>query len=187
MRNSIRVASAIALAMACFGTTQATELDYSYGELRFVDTEIGNLDGDGFRLSGSYELDKNWLLVGRYTTLDYDANIDASQVEIGGGYVWRYTPNFDLIGTARFIHAEVDTNFGNADDNGFALSAGGRGLLTQAVELRGSVNHVNLENSDTYLELAGDYHFSEQLSAGAGLEFGGDADSLTIGARWFFR
>ena len=46
---------------------------------------------------------------------------------------------------------------------------------------------INLDNSDTYLELAGDYYFTAQFSAGLSLEFAGDTDAFTIGARWYFR
>ena len=58
--------------------------------------------------------------------------------------------------------------------------------MTPKFEVRGSVNYINLDNSDTYLEIAGDYYFTERVAAGASLEFAGDADTFTIGARWFF-
>ena len=161
------------------------DLSYSYGELRFVDVDTNG--GDGFRLGGSFELDGPWLLVGALTALDFNSNVDSTLLEVGGGYVWDYSEDFDLVGTLRLVRAEVDTPGGSADDTGFAFSAGARGLLTPEFEIRGSVNHINLDNSDTYLELAGDYYFTEQVSAGLSLEFAGDTDSLTLGARWFFR
>jgi hypothetical protein len=58
--------------------------------------------------------------------------------------------------------------------------------LTPQFEVRGSVNYINLDNSDTYLEIAVDYYFIEQFAAGVSLEFAGDADVFTIGGRWFF-
>ncbi len=88
--------------------------------------------------------------------------------------------------TLRFVQEEIDTPGGSSDDNGFAFSAGARGLLAPQFEIRGSVNHINLDDNDTYLELAADYYFAERFSAGASLEFAGDADTFTIGARWFF-
>ncbi len=161
------------------------DLSYSYAELRFVDVDTSG--GDGFRLAGSYELDQNWLIVGAFTALDYNFNVDTSLLEIGGGYVWQYTPEFDLLGSVRLVRAEVDTPGGDADDTGFAVSAGTRGLLTPQFEVRGFVNHINLDNSDTYLELAGDYYFTEQFSAGLSLDFAGDTDTFSIGARWYFK
>ncbi len=164
---------------------QSSTFDYNYAELRFVDVDIAS--GDGIRMNGSYELQDNWLIVGGLTTLDYNNNVDSTMFEIGGGYVHNYSSDWDLIGTARFVRVDVDTPFGGGDDNGFALSAGTRGWLMPQFEIRGSVNHVNLDNSDTYLELAGDYYFSERFSAGLSLDFAGDNDAFTLGARWYLR
>ncbi len=164
---------------------QQVDLSYSYAELRFVDVDTRG--GDGIRFNGSFELENNWLIVGGLTSLDFNNNVDSTTVELGAGYVWHYSEDFDLVSSLRFVQTDTDTPGGNFDDNGFAFSAGARGLLTSQFEIRGSVNHKNLDNSDTYLELAGDYYFTEQFSAGLSLEFAGDTDVFTIGARWFFR
>ena len=164
---------------------QQVDLRYSYAELRFVDVDTGG--GDGIRFNGSFELENNWLIVGGLTSLDFNNNVDSTTVELGAGYVWHYSADFDLVSSLRFVQTDTDTPGGNFDDNGFAFSAGARGLLTPQFEIRGSVNHINLDNSDTYLELAGDYYFTEQFSAGLSLEFAGDTDAFTIGARWFFK
>ncbi len=162
-----------------------SDLSYSFAELRFVDVDISG--GDGFRFAGSYELDGQWILVGALTALDFNNNVDSTLLEIGGGYVWNYSDDFDLVSTLRLVQAEVDTPGGDADDSGFAFSAGARGFLAPQFEIRGSVNHINLDNSDTYLQLAGDYYFTDQISAGVSLDFAGDTDSFSLGARWYFR
>jgi hypothetical protein len=169
---------------------QKVDLSYSYAELRFVD--VDRRGGDGIRLNGSFDLENNWLIVGGLTSLDFNNNVDETTVELGAGYVWHYSKDFDLVSTLRFVRTDIDTPGGNFDDNGFAFSAGARGILTPQFEIRGSVNHINIDNisidnSDTYLDLAGDYYFTEQFSAGLSLEFAGDTDVFTIGARWFFR
>lgn len=164
---------------------QPVDLNYNYAELRFVDVDENG--GDGIRFNGSYDLQNDWLIVGGLTSLDFNNNVDSTLLDIGAGYVWHYSEDFDLVSTFRFVRADVDTPGGDSDDNGFALSAGARGLLTPEVEIRGSVNHINLDNSDTYLELAGDYHFNRQFSAGLSFEFAGDSDVFTIGGRWFFK
>ena len=139
-------------AIAQTSGNQQADLSYNYAELSFVDVDARG--GDGFRLNGSYELENNWLIVGRVTTLDFDNNVDSTVLELGGGYLWHYSEDFDLVSTLRFVNAEVDVNGVSSDDNGFAFSAGARGLLTPQFEIRGSINHVSLDNSDTYLELA---------------------------------
>ena len=162
-----------------------SDLSYSYAELRFVDVDASG--GDGFSFGGSYELDGQWILVGALTTLDFNNNVDSTLFDIGGGYVWNYSNDFDLVSTLRFVRAEVDTPGGDADDSGFALSSGVRVLLTPEFEVRGSVNHINLDNNDTYLQLAGDYFFTDQASVGVSLDFAGDMDNFSLGFRWFFR
>jgi len=173
------------IALAQTAEEQEVGLSYTYAELRFVDVDFRG--GDGVRFNGSYELDSNWLIVGGLTSLDFNNNVDSTVVELGGGYVWHYSKDFDLVSTLRVVRSGVDVGGIDADDTGFALSVGARGLLAPQFEIRGSVNHINLDNSDTYLELAGDYYFTEQFSAGVSLEFAGDRDAFTIGARWFFR
>ena len=166
------------------GTSQPT-LKYTYGELRFLDYDDNG--GDGFRLNGSWDLGNNWIIVGGVTSADFNNNVDLTTFEVGGGYVWRYTPGWDIVGTARFVHSEVDTPGGSSDDSGLALSGGVRGFLAEKFEIRGSINHISVDDSDTYLELAGDYYFTPQIAAGLSLEFAGDTDLISIGARWFFR
>lgn len=160
-------------------------LSYDYLELRFVDVDTNG--GDGFRFNGSYDFGNNWLIVGGLTSLDFNNNIDASIFEIGAGYVWNYSQDFDLVSTLRYARADVDNSVVSADDDGLAFSAGIRGRLTPDFEIRGNVHHVTIGDSDSYLELAGDYYFAPQFSAGISLEFAGDSDVVSIGGRWFFK
>ena len=121
------------------------------------------------------------------TSLDYNRNVDATWFDIGAGYVWHYTNDWDMTATLRYVNAEFDNSVISVDDDGLAFSGGVRGWLAPRFELRGSVNHITVGDSDTYLELAGDYHFTPQFAAGLSLEFAGDNDVWTIGGRWFFK
>lgn len=167
------------------GQAPRNDLSYSFAELRYVDVDTSG--GDGFRIGGSYELDGPWIVVGALTALDFNNNVDATLFEIGGGYVWKYSDDFDLVSTVRLVRADVDTPGGDSDDNGFALSSGVRGFIAPKFEVRGSVNHINLDDNDTFLQLAGDYYFTNRVSAGLSLDFGGDSDNFTLGARWYFK
>lgn len=160
------------------------DLSYSYAELRFVDVDTNG--GDGLQLGGSLDLNGPWILLGSITDLDFDNNVDATILQVGGGYVWQYNQTFDLIASLQLVRTDVDALGGSADDTGLALSGGFRGLLAPQFEIRGSVNHVNLDDSDTFLEIAGDYYFTDQVAAGLSVELAGDDDVFTVGARWFF-
>jgi len=161
------------------------DLDYSYVELRFVD--VNSNGGDGIRFNASYDLGNNWQIVGGLTSLDFNNNVDSTAFELGAGYVWHYSNDFDFFSTLRYVNAEIDNPVQSTDDDGLAFSAGTRGLLAPKFEIRGAVHHITVGNSDTYLELAGDYYFTPQFAAGLSVEFAGDTDVITIGGRWFFK
>ncbi|HSG66249.1 MAG TPA: outer membrane beta-barrel protein [Gammaproteobacteria bacterium] len=168
--------------------TTRPDIGYTYAELRFVDTDEGG--GDGLRISGSYDLGNNWLIIGGLTSIDYRGDVDQTILEIGGGYVFAFNEDFDIIASASVIDMDIDVPGSgnvNRDDSGISLSAGVRGLVTPEFEVRGSVTHVALDDSDTYLEIGGDYHFTRQIAAGVSVQLAGDNDLFTVGARWFFR
>jgi len=187
MKKLIILAALLApgFAFAQSGGQQAADLDYSYLELRFVDVDSSG--GDGLRFNGSYDLGNHWLIVGGLTSLDFNNNVDLTSFEVGAGYVWNYSNDFDFVSTLRYVNVELDNPIQSVDDDGLAFSAGVRGLLGPEFEIRGSVNHTTVGDSDTYLELAGDYKFSSQFAAGISLELAGDTDVITVGARWFFK
>ena len=101
------------------------DLDYSYVELRFVDVDSNG--GDGFRINASYDLGNNWQIVGGLTSLDFNNNVDSTAFELGAGYVWHYSNDFDFFSTLRYVNAEIDNPVQSIDDDGLAFSAGTRG------------------------------------------------------------
>jgi len=182
MKLSYLVAAAALLAVdaANAQTAKQPSLGYDFAELRFVDVDLAG--GDGFKFGGSYHVKNNWLLVGSLTSLEFNGGVDARTLEIGGGYVWPYQNDWDLVGSIRYVDVS-----GDFDDDGVIFEGGTRGLLTPQFEIRGSVNHTTVGDSDTFLEFGGDFYFTNQFAAGLTFEFAGDVDVLTVGARWFFR
>lgn len=174
-----------AIAQQSVQKANAGDLSYDFLELRFVDVDESG--GDGIRFAGSYQIDEEWILVGGLTSVDFDFDVDSTVLELGGGYVWNYSDDFDLVSTLRYVRVDFDTPIGDFDDSGFALSSGVRGFLAPQFEIRGSVNYIDVDDSDTFIELAGDYYFTDQISAGISLELAGDADVFSVGARWYFR
>lgn len=185
-RTWIRGIAAAATAGLALGAN-AADIDYDYAELRFVDTEIGSVDGDGFKIGGSLRLNEEWFVLGSYSNLDFDFGIDGSVLEIGGGYIYPNSERIDLVGIGKIIRADVDAGSGvDADETGFGLAGGIRGRFSPQIEGRAFANYTDVGDSDTFLELAGDYYFNDSLSAGISLEVLGDADTLTFGVRWYF-
>lgn len=160
-------------------------LSYNFVELRYVDTD--NNGGDGFELNGSFNVSGYWLAIGGITRIDFDGDVDATTIELGVGYFWPWRQGWDIVGNARIIRSDVDFPTGKADDTGIGLTGGLRGLLVDRFEVRGFAHYVNLDDSDIFLEIAGDYYFTGNIAAGLSIEFAGDADAITLGARWYFR
>ncbi len=159
-------------------------LSYSFGELRYIDIDNG---GDGFELGGSYQFNTNWFGVASLSSFDLGSSVDATTFEIGGGYIFPFHQDWDIQVNARLIRTEVDAFGGSVDDTGIGALAGLRGLIAPQFEVRGNVNYVNVDESDVFLDIAGDFYFTPQFAAGLSVEFGGDVDVWTLGARYYFK
>jgi len=157
-------------------------INYNYLELRYVDVDANG--GSGFQLGGSIDVGDNFMLLGSITTLDFDNDVDANLYQLGGGYIWHYNNDFDFLATVEYVNVDVD---GSDDDNGVEFSGGTRGMIAPKFEVRGFVHYTTAGDGDTWLEIAGDYHFNRKFAAGVSIDFGGDTDVFTIGGRFFFR
>lgn len=185
MRTILSLLLLLAGGSAIAQAPQQPALNYDFAELRYVDVDANG--GDGLQLGGSFRFGGNWLGLGSLTRLNFNNSVDSTTLELGAGYVWPYRPDWDFLASVRIVRTDVDFPTGSADDTGVRLTGGVRGLIAPQFEVRGAVQHVSVDNSDTYLELAGDYYFTPSIAAGLSLEFGGDVDVWTLGARWYFR
>ncbi len=158
-------------------------LNYSFGEVRYIDVDNG---GDGFELGGSFQFANNWFGVASYSWYDLDRVVDGSSFEIGAGYILPFQADWDFQFNARLIRAEIDTPVGSINDTGFGLLGGVRGMIMPQWEMRGNLHYVNVDDSDVYFEIAGDWYFTPQIAAGLSVEFGGNADVWSLGARFYF-
>lgn len=186
------VGSAACAALLLAGSTAAAEFSYTYGELRYIDTELDagpfDVDGDGFQIGGSLDLAQSVHIFGNYQTLDFGAGIDVSAFQIGGGYSMPLNNGADLVGRLSYIDGEIDAAGGDEDDSGFGFSAGIRNMFTPQIEGRAFVNYVDLDESgdEFSFEIAGDYFLNEEIALGASLQLGDDVTAWTLGARWYF-
>ncbi len=180
------LASLLSMSCACFASAAGTDVSYDYVEFRYVDAEISGLDGDGFQISGSYAVQGNWFVQGSFSTLGFDFDVDVTQFDVGGGYVWPQAQNYDLYALGSIVRATVDTSLGDDSETGFRVGGGVRSRITSKFEGRAELNYVDAGDSDTFVRLAGDYYFNDQFAAGLSIDLGGDADSFSIGGRYFF-
>lgn len=184
MRHLLIVALLLVHASAFAQNAEEPALSYTFGEIRYIDVDNG---GDGFEVGGSFQFDSNWFGVASFASYDLGTNVDVNSFEIGAGYIFPFKDDWDIQVNARFIRAEVDTPGGDFDDTGIGLLAGARGLISEQFEVRGNLHYINVDESDVFLEVAGDWYFTPNVAAGLSVEFGGDFDVWTLGARYFFK
>ena len=183
--RSFFVAALLLLHGAAFAqNAEEPALSYTFGEIRYLDVDGG---GDGFEVGGSFQFDSNWFGVASFASYDLGTNVDGSSFEIGAGYIFPFQDDWDIQVNARLVRAEVDFPGGSVDDTGIGLLAGARGLVSEQFEVRGNLHYINVDDSDVFLEIAGDWYFTPNVAAGLSVEFGGDVDVWTIGARYFFK
>ena len=186
---------AMLFAVSNLGSGVGVAADISYDQLRlnYVSAEFdvgpSDVDGDGLELSGSFSFNDSFFAFGSYSDLDLDFNLDASVLEIGGGYHRPITTRLDFVGGVGYVRTDVDTPFGNADDDGISLSGGVRGRMSDAIEVKAALNYFVMDKGDnnTEVELGGDYFITERIALGAGLCLGDDVTTWTVGGRYNFQ
>jgi hypothetical protein len=198
MNGVSRVLFSTALLLPAVAVAQETrpsqpEFDYTYVEIGYAETEfevgggVGDIDGDGMSILGSFELNDEWHVVASYGQADLDFGFDIDTLTVGAGYVFPMQSDIDLYGRVLYIDSEVDGPGPlDADDDGLGLQFRVRGRVSDELELEGGIQYIDVADSDTSLQASARYYFTETFSAGIGLTFGGDADGLGINARFAF-
>src|SRR5688572_10975627 len=141
--------------LAAFGPGLAlADMNYTKFEISMLDVEMDstvNVDGDGFALGGSFELNDKIFLHGEWQDQSLDFGIDGRSLEIGAGYTHGFNDKLDFVCTLSYVDAEVKLGNVTADDGGLALGGGIRSRVAQSVELDAGLKLVDFDNagSDT--------------------------------------
>jgi len=153
-------------------------IKYNFAEFRLVDVDRG----DGIEFGGSYRFNGKFYGLASFQDLDVGpGNGSIEFLEIGGGYIY---PHKKVDMALEF--SLIDADFGGNSENGFSLAAGGRSYLSPEFEVRAYVKHVDVNNSDTFIEFGGDYFLNNNVSIGFTLDVASDSDALTFGGRYYF-
>lgn len=192
MRKSFFAALGAAVVL-CPVLAQAESPSYSNLDAGYVVTDVDGLnkDLDGFLIRGSYEVIDNGFVYARYVDQSVSVlgtDVDVTQKAIGAGYALPLNEVVDLYGKVGYVEADADAGGASADDNGYELSAGLRGFALDQLELEGAVNYTDLSDSgsDTSFGVGAHWYFAPQFAVGLEGEFGDNADSYAISARWNF-
>ena len=176
------------------GPAIADGLSYNYiqGSYEEVELDISggpDADGDGYGISGSFEVGESFYVFADYTKADFDFGVDADELFAGVGYHFGVSDNVDLFTNLSWVRAEVDApGFGSVDDDGFGVAVGLRGNVSDLIELVGSVNYTDLGDGGDTTAIAGGVWFNvtDNFALGVEASFDDDLTTYSAAARLYF-
>lgn len=187
----LRKSLGILLLMAA--TPAMADISYNYVDLSVQRIELdvpgADVDGDGIAIGGSFEIAEDWFVQAGYGTADFDFGVDLDQFALGLGYRSAISQTSDVFATVSYLRADVSASgFGSADDDGFGISVGVRAMLTDVLELNGSIGYVDLDQGGdgTSISAGGLYSFTDTFALGLGIGFDEDVTSYGIVGRIYF-
>lgn len=181
------------------GVTRAAGMSYSYLEAGYAETEIEaddvDMDGDGYRISGSLAIAPTYHIIVDYSTADlevenFNIGADVETISIGFGYNRPISQRADAIGRILYVDSSVDFDStfadASADDSGLGMQFHLRGQVMERLEVEGGIDYVDVGDDDTSLLLEGRYFLTDALALGAGVRFGDDTTSYGVSLRFNF-
>ena len=182
---------AMAAVLSLSAAAAAEDMDYSYVQASYSQVEFDSIgiDGDGFGVEGSYGIGDRFAVIAGYESGDLDFGADTTGFELGGLFHAPLSDNVDLVTTLSYVSVEIDVpGLGSADDDGYGVGVGLRGMASQKIELNGGVSYVDLSDSgdDTSFGAGIRYHFTEAVSGGLSGGWGDDTSAYGIDARIAF-
>ena len=157
-----------------------------------VEIDLGSgfdVDGDGYGLGGSFEIGDHMFGFASYGKMDFDFDVELTQLQAGLGYRTGLSDNTDFFATASYIDAEIDVpGFGSADDSGYGVGIGIRSNVTDLVELFAEIAYVDLGDGADGTEFGGGiwFNLTDSFALGLGASTDDDVTSYGASARFYF-
>jgi hypothetical protein len=177
--------------MGASTVAMADGLNYTFGEVSYgrVDIDDADVDGDGFGIAGSFALTDEFHLFGGYQTADFDFGIDFNQLNLGVGFNTPIADTIDVVASLSYVNLELDAgSFGSADDNGYAIGVGLRGMAGPQIELHGGIEYVDLSDSgsDTSFGAGVRFNINDMFSVGLAGNWTDDFSQYRLTGRLYF-
>ena len=176
--------------------TFAADISYNFIEAEYQEIDIDSgflggfdIDGDGYGIGGSFELNENWFIGASYSKADFDFGVDLDQLMLGAGYHVPISDNADCYGMFSFVSAEASVDgFDSIDEDGYAATIGLRGMIGERFELNGSLAYVDFGNGgdSTAFGAGALYNLGDAFAAGFSVGIDDDVTTYGIGFRVYF-
>ena len=179
--------------LASVGAYASDELSYSYVGIEYVRAELDDgPEGDGLGVTGSAEIGSAVHVFASYGKLDFDPyfglDVEGTTWSGGIGYHRAIAERASFFADVSYVDVELDTNFGDASDDGYSVGIGVRGLVATKVELHGGISYVDLSDSGDDTSFGGGvrFNFTEMVSLGARYTTSDDSDSVAVALRLYW-
>ena len=190
----IRKGLGIALLLLA-GPALAADINYNYGQLGYQWVTINDVfpgvdvDGDGFGFGGAFEMGDSVFVQAGYQQTSFEFGFDLDQLQAGVGYHAALSQSTDFFAVLSWVRAEVVASGGGyAKEDGYGATIGVRAMVTEKLELDGTISYVDLgDGADgTAVGAAAIYSFTEIFSLVLDAGFEEDAVSYGVGVRLYF-
>jgi hypothetical protein len=181
--------------LAFSASVSAQGFDYNYFSVGYerlnLDDGFIDVDGDGFGLSGSFELNESFFIFAGYGMGEFEefgATVDIDTLNAGIGWHTSLSEKVDFVTGLSYEYVELSaTGFGSADENGYGLGVGLRYQASDAIELNGGINYVDLgDGDDTGFGVGMLYGVTENIDIGLSADWGDDSSAYGINGRFYF-
>lgn len=168
MRKFQRVVLLAAALLPAYAS--ATEFSYNYAQAAYISTDFAGIDGDGFALDGSLEINKNIAFIAGYETTGFDEfgiKVDIDTLTYGFAFHMPVSDNMDVVLGAGLTDTEVsfsDPFFGDftVSDTGNFLSAGIRVQANPQTEFSLAVKRLDaFDETETGIDASMLFNFNK--------------------------
>ena len=176
-------------------TSAVADISYDYVDGSWQRIEIddvfvtgADVDGDILGIAGSFEVAEDWFARVAISQADLDFGFDNDQVRLGVGWKRAISNSSDVFATVDYVRVDASSGFGSDSADGFGWSVGVRAMLTDAIELNGSLERVYLDGSSniTVVSAGGLYNFTDGFAIGFSLAREPDVVRYGIVGRYYF-
>jgi hypothetical protein len=181
------------LALSANAGAQGFDYDFlsvGYSRLNFDGGGV-DVDGDGFGIAGSFEINESFFIAGNYSFGELEeqgVELDLDTLSAGIGWHTPLSDTVDFVTTLSYEYVEASALGFEADDNGIGLGVGLRFQASEVIEFNGGISYVDMSDggSDTGFGLGVLYGVSETFDVGLSGDWADDVSAFGISGRLYF-